>query len=302
MGEIVDLSKHFVPARVRELQKLAPPLAHGIIIGPKPRIRGSNISVSNSVDPIQLRRYALFFDRIAYPTNSFIGFGELHPDLAFLRDCNLLSQPHILCEDGDAAKRVGESYGAAFSLLEADSPGAWSLAAGPNELDLAPEIFETSRGAITELVNSVPLPDRDAPLEDVLDFKFKRKSELLAFRQVTDGFYQSWVVGEDRMHALTKAKGEIERACHDLIRAYKAAKLPFKMSSWSLSYSLNPITAAVAFNVLDSVPATSELPSLTTLALAGASQLRLSKSVGPKRKTTKSSPYRYAAEIHERLG
>ena len=90
--------------------------------------------------------------------------------------------------NGDAAQGIANSQIQAFIDLEDREPGLWSLAQGENSLFLKDRILEPDAGAFLELTRAIPIPDKDVPLNDVLEFKERRVDEMRRLRTELDTF------------------------------------------------------------------------------------------------------------------
>ena len=89
---------------------------------------------------------------------------------------------------GDITSIVLDTYMAAFSDLESREPGVWSLSQGEKSLfvnNSAANLIDES-GISLELIRLIPVPAADVPLNEILEFKEKRKDELMIFRAHID--------------------------------------------------------------------------------------------------------------------
>ena len=74
------------------------------------------------------------------------------------------------------------------------------MAGEPEGLAFSQIEFRQARGALVELHNAIPVPDLNTPLEEILEFKFRRNDELNRLRLEMDNFFESWLnslVSED---------------------------------------------------------------------------------------------------------
>jgi hypothetical protein len=119
---------------------------------------------------------------------------------------------------------VSGAHTRAFQTLESQEQGAWCFA------HLAPETpwFEPpthATGALPlvqaraiqfELHNALPLPRDDVELVDILDFKERRRAELMALRENLDQIYQRIVSSADAPHAQMTEFERLTRSLNDL--------------------------------------------------------------------------------------
>lgn len=186
-----------------------PKKGKGIIISTPLKIFGENITGSGALDPTELRRAVLFWDRLVWPRNTSFAFSD-SPETLYLKGAGLLECPQRSASGalGAGLKKMFEDE---FFVREQDESGQWAMSTGENALQLGSDRFEFGRGATVELYRSVPIPSRDVPLEDILEFKNKRKSEVVEFTIAVDKFYSSWTNSEDQDFQLNLAKQEIEK-------------------------------------------------------------------------------------------
>lgn len=190
MGEVIGFSREFVAPRIRELKDKLPRFSKGLIIGPKMSVRpGSLTSSGGGFSEEQLRRAVLFWDQLVSPVNAVFR-SPLTPEMEFLEKVGYLSCPVFSEMSGDLSEIIRRSYLDCFRKLESENPGSWAIATGPDALDFGTEMFEDTRGAQVELYRAVPVPESGVPLEEVLEFKFKRQDEVAAFNNEIDGFFQ----------------------------------------------------------------------------------------------------------------
>lgn len=99
---------------------------------------------------------------------------------------------------------------------------------------------ELERGPIIEidLYQAIPVPIADVPIEDILNFKFKRQDELMRFRHAMDGFYLSIINSKDIPREKTHKIEEIELSLHDLIAVMKESRWRIILSNRDISFNL----------------------------------------------------------------
>ena len=123
--------------------------------------------------------------------------------------------------------------------MDEREPGVWSLATGERSIVFADRDLETGRGALVRLHKAIPVPDKDVPLQDVLEFRERRRSELLALRYHLEQIYQRVLSAGDGELAINTELGILDRAIADHIKASKEAR--FKFCGVSFNASLNLI-------------------------------------------------------------
>jgi hypothetical protein len=65
--------------------------------------------------------------------------------------------------------------------LNDEEPGVWALSQGEKSLFLEHGLglFSEGSGMSLNLLRAIPIPAKDVPLNEILEFKEKRKDELL---------------------------------------------------------------------------------------------------------------------------
>ncbi|MCK5630276.1 MAG: hypothetical protein KAI26_06680, partial [Nanoarchaeota archaeon] len=153
----------------------------GIVISPPFKVLPEGgVMCGGSPDDRDIRKYLLYWDEIDYPSNNNI-FVELSDDLRFLQKCKILKRTHAVfnVSRGDPAVFI-TAQEQAFKENEAAEKGKWSLAQLSDTQFYTNTIPET--GIEFELRKCLSVPEADVPLNDILEFKQKRESELIALR------------------------------------------------------------------------------------------------------------------------
>lgn len=188
----------------------------GIVVSPPFQILpGGGISCGGDPDPVELRKYLLYWDQIDYPSNNFIHISS--NDIDYLETTGALKRT-IVAFQGMINSGSGEFFIAAQEAAlrenQKKEPGAWSLA----QLSGVP--FYTNNysglGVEFELYDMLPIPTKDTPLADILEFKECRRDELLAFRCHMDDVYQKVIGATDIPRAKTTEITRLENAIKDL--------------------------------------------------------------------------------------
>jgi Family of unknown function (DUF6236) len=276
-----------------------PKYGKGLIISNPIEIEGNNVILkSTQLDPLELRRSILFWDRLVWPASNGI-YIEGGVDEDYLKEVGILTRP-VFRGNGEAGKDLAKAFTSAFRQCESLEPGAWAMSSGENALIMVDQGFAESRGASVELFRAVPIPSRDVPLEEVLRFKERRKDEARAFIIAVDKFFENWVDSEDQAHQLRNAQREIEIRCRDLIEASRESKLPFRLSSWKVGFSFNPY-AIVSGGLGKLVGAPFGMEMLGALLGAAASSIAIKRDIGSTGSENKKSAFRFASQVDGEL-
>jgi hypothetical protein len=295
----------------RRRKEADPPLGRskrGLILGSPTEVDldRNRVKVRAGIDPQELRFATLYWDRLAWPSSRaiFIGGG---PDEDYLQKVGILSRPdHTFY--GVMADTVARSYIAAFQALDEKEPGQWSVSLGENTLQIFggtladSPAFSPASNLQVDLIRSIPVPDKDVPLAEVLEFKRKRRDELERLREELDKLQDFVKSGPNQVAALEKAKQEIDRACADAIRVAFEWQWPVRLTGSKCTFECKPIDGIIAAMSTHALG----LP-LTQAALAGlvpvaASAIKFSfdgvswRGLKPRR-----SPFNFVARYHMEL-
>lgn len=283
-----------------------PKEGHGLIISAPSHMSGASyILETTALDLQELRHSLLFFDRLAYPINNLVRI-ELSGDAQFLEETGILSRPEIRFIGRSTSSDLGRVPGLALEQLNAKEPGCWSLGTGVNSLDTDDQAFRAEGGSYLELVNAIPVPDRDVPLADLLDFKLKRRDELLGLRITLAELMTSLEKAGDSEEALRLQLKAVDEGCTAVLKAAKESGFPLRLSDTKLTYSIQLATiGGAAFATLlaaDYVPASLTAAGATLLGIAkDAVTIKIGGDMKWRRKDLSTFPFRYVASIHNEL-
>lgn len=147
---------------------------------------------SSSIDPIKLREYLLYWDKIDFPTNNVI-YIESSPEEKYLEEVGVLQRSHTIF-GGEIImnpKVFIESQLRAFEINNSNKGQIWSIAQPTKNIILPSDKCVTSRNIQVELYDCIPVPSANVSLDDILNFKEHRYDELLEFRSLLDKMYDS---------------------------------------------------------------------------------------------------------------
>lgn len=285
-----------------------PKAGKGIVISPPVTIEpNGSLSIQGGVDPVELRRAVLFWDRINKPKNGFVDF-SLSADEEFLMNCGILEQSEFATPafSGKAGHVYAQLHLDTFSNLEKREPGRWSMSEGESSFNLqAGRGFSDGRGALVELHRAIPLPTADVPLEDLLNFKEKRRDEILSLTLELDGLFSRVLNAQDADFELGRAVREIDQKCSDVISVAKESKVKFSLSDFTYGVSLEVnsmnLLAAGAFGAF--FGSSFGLPIVGATLGAASSFVKLNVGIGGRLERSKKaaelalSPYRVVSRL-----
>jgi hypothetical protein len=188
----------------------------------------------------------------------------------------------------------------AFMDLDAREPGLWSLAQGENSLLLRDQILEPDAGAFLELTRAIPVPDKDVPLNEVLEFKQRRVDELRRLRTELDTFITAVNQAEDKEAELQTHIATVDAACADVLRVSGEWHFPVRLTNFKASVELHPIVTAMAGvaayglgKASGLTASASILAGISAAAVVTAPALKLGADFGWRGLKRRLGPYRY---------
>ena len=200
---------------------------------------------STRLDSQELRFSLLFWDRLDFPTNNLIHLTS-GPDESFLEQEGVLSRTDVqVAGSGDITGGFLKAHLAAYRELDRSQPGQWSLARGERSISFPSNEMVPDRGALFSLFEVIPVPDREVPLADILEFRSRRRSELLALRHHLERIYQAIEGAPDRPLAQATELAELDRAVSDHIRAISETKFPIRLSSFQAKLDWKTVVSGI---------------------------------------------------------
>jgi len=144
-----------------------------VISNPLQVNKGGDLHIKSSdLDPQELRRNLLFWDKLVWPRSQGISISGSRPEVEFLSGEGILTRPEIsMGRGGLAGEILGRAFIDTFVSREQNEPGIWSLSEGPESLILEMANAKPSRGTLVKLYRAIPIPDKDVPLEDICALK-----------------------------------------------------------------------------------------------------------------------------------
>lgn len=256
---------------------------------------------STNLDPQELRFALLFWDRLVWPSSRAIHFAS-GPDELFLENARILERPDYTF-NGDIAQGIAKSQVQAYQDLERLEPGTWALAQGENSFLLREGLAEEGKGALIELHRAIPIPKHDVPLAEILEFKERRRDELVLLRYQLESFVSDMERAEDKTLALQKHIAELDKACSNLLAVGKEWQFPVYLSNLKASFSLAPETFLPAVGAgLKFGESYGLIAATGVAAVAGVmSTVRINADYGFRTIKRPASPFRYAYLLDREL-
>lgn len=216
----------------------------GLIVSPPIHIDRKNDSIDiaqSDFDSVEIRSAILYWDKLIYPKSTVI---EIDPgeDADFLKKAGVLDYYWHTPSKTGCASILMDAYINAFYEKEKQEPGVWSLSQGDRSLsfnDFPSNLMPNPQGGISmKLMRHIPIPAKSTPLEEILNFKMKRKDELESFRKHIDNISYQISMSPDNSRALERGVKEIEESCGNLIRVARESGKKFTKANIGFSINL----------------------------------------------------------------
>ncbi|ERK31956.1 DUF6236 family protein [Clostridium intestinale] len=216
----------------------------GIIISPEYEIKGTSLKIKTTeINPINLRQYLLYWDKIDFPNNNIISIGS-SPEIRYLEEvgvlkrtfCNMNINGTINFEDVYLDMQMN-----VFKQNNNLSDEIWSIAQPIKNIVLPKENRIETRNIQVELYDSIPVPSKEVSLEDILNFKERRHDELREFRIIMDEMYLSIINSPDIDLSKNMHISKLQNKIIDLNKLMNEAKMRRFLSSVKVELDISGI-------------------------------------------------------------
>lgn len=273
----------------------------GIVVSPPMVIDGTRLFAKMSnLHPQELRFSLLFWDKLVWPSSRAIHFAS-GPDEKFLESAGILTRPDYTF-NGDGATGIALGQIQAFIDFEEKNPGSWSLSQGEDSLLIKSGLSQVSAGTSLELHRAIPIPKHDVPLAEILEFKYRRRDELLYFRHHLESFAPS-LSSANYQEDINAAIQKIDAACADLVKVGREYQFPMYLSNLKANLSISPSklvpSSLAGFAVGNSFGLAAA--SVAAGMAAIGSMLEIKADINFRSVKREVSPFKYVYRIHNEL-
>ncbi|WP_434728738.1 DUF6236 family protein [Pseudomonas soli] len=280
------------------------PKLRGLIISSPVRINREEFQIYGGLDHQDLRASLLYWDRLVWPSNPQI-HSTAGQDETFLTDSGILYRPYINHPGGFGGDIMLESQALAYMDLSEQQPGIWSINAGENSIHTKSEFETPDNGTLLELYNSLPVPGPSVPLNEIVEFKHKRRDELLAFRAHFENLAESIQSAPDTTKELEAKLKEVDKACANLLKTTREWRYPVYITSSQASFNFDLTKAFKSAVETYTAGMKVNLDQTTAIVSAGAaalaSQFKIAITAGFRSTRLPPSPYKYAYHVQREL-
>jgi hypothetical protein len=269
----------------------------GLVISCPIKISGTSglHIVTTALDLQELRFSLLFWDKLDYPTNNLISIG-LDREGQFLESDGVLKRTNIrVIGSGDMAAGFVQAHVTAFRNLDATEPGVWSLATGANAVSFPEADFDPGRGVLVSLYRAIPVPDKDVPIQDILEFRARRRDELITLRNYLEDIYERIISAGDGALALDKEIERLKSAVDDHVKVSRESGFKLRLVDIEANLNFVPAVTTAAVSYFAGAPFVASI-------IAG-SAAALNVKIGPslKRHKATATPFKYVSSYHREL-
>jgi len=195
--------------------------------------------LERSISKEEMRYYLLYWDKVVIPGNNLVYIGV--PEEKELISCEAISRPMVQFQGSFRGEQVAGALLACQSIvaekLVRDKTVDWVLHQIGDSLAL-PKDFATQQDIIrVALANALPVPDGEVPIHEILEFKHRRKDELIELHNSIDELYFEILNSPDEGLATKKVLSRFKSSIQNLD---KTSHEKFKKTrKYDLSADLN---------------------------------------------------------------
>lgn len=260
--------------------------------------------VSNGIDSAIIRNWIIFWDEFICPDNNFVSLG-LPPELKYLKDNNLLQHEVVpfsgSISGGDFSKLFLKAQELIYNKRSKEEPGKWTMAQTEGIITGSHRSPNIEPCLVFDLVNSIHLPDRLVSIEDILNFKSKRKDELIQFHVYLEEIYLRIASSKDIPRSKTYELQKLERAIADYNKVLKESFPKRILSSLRIVLDRSLINSASFAMGAASLAPTVGLESLNTGIMAGFAAFGIQNVLTELNSERNTHPLTYITKIETEL-
>lgn len=167
-----------------------------------------------------VRFYLMYWDLVVVPTNNIVHM-EL-PDEDDLLKSGLVWRPRTQLtgdlHSGEIGDLIIKGQSKIANIFMKDGKNDWVIHQRGDQICL-PETHSVTRNAIrVDLIGALPVPSKEIPINEVLEFKMRRSAELEALHASLDDIYFDVLNSPDQDLSRKKAFSNLQREIENLNR------------------------------------------------------------------------------------
>lgn len=274
----------------------------GLIISVPMQLKGDQFSCKGMLDKQELRFSLLLWDKLDWPDNFVISI-EGGPDEEFLKQEGILVRSVAsFSGGGSGAEIVRDAFLSTFRERDNSQPGHWSLARGERSISFDTSEMEQGRGILFNLHKAIPVPSKDVPFQDILEFRTKRRAELLSLRFHLEDIYQRVRSAPDSDLSQISELSKLDLALAEYLKVVHESRIPSVRASLSVNIDIKDLIVGslVAERTLNYGlgEVAAGLSAMTATALSANASFTLGSGL---KKRAPSSPFQYVSSIEDQL-
>ena len=251
-------------------------MKRGIIANSGRMVRNDSqsISLSGGLTDNDLNYYLLYWDKIVMPTNNIIHMAIKYEDE--LLQTGVLERPRIAfsswstnVKDGSFDPFVIAQSIVANNLLTNDKLTDWTIHQLGEQVIIGNEQKKDFEAIKVELIKCLPVPTGQLNFNEILEFKEKRKDELLDLHSKIDSLYLEILNSPDKDLATRKTIVEFNKSIENLDSVSKERFNSLTKYNFTTELNLNgkDLSVAIASGaVFDSYTTGFSIPIGTVLS------------------------------------
>lgn len=184
------------------------------IITPLPQ----GFKIERSISSEELRYYIMYWDKVVIPGNNLVYIGL--PEEENLISCGALERPRISFQGSYQGDQITSAMLACQSIVASnlvnDKSTDWVIHQIGSSA-IYPEEYNQQRNIIrVDLANALPVPNAETPINEILEFKERRSSELKDLHDSLDEFYEQILTAPDPELASKKSVSRLQESILNL--------------------------------------------------------------------------------------
>lgn len=212
---------------------------------------GEGFQTGLGITAEELNYLVLYWDRLVSPTNNIIHFSLSNENE--LIKCGILTRPRFVQNgfiDGSVMTDFhARTHALALNILRQDQSGVdWRMHFLNEQVSIHQEAAEQKEVIRFELADLLPVPQKDTPLHEILEFKERRSDELMALHGYLDELYAEILRSGDFNLQRAKALSGLKKSLQDLNELNSQgwrSPLKFNLSS-SFEFDLNQVVSGAS--------------------------------------------------------
>lgn len=218
-------------------------MERGVITSPMSfQFNMTGFSVSSAITPEMIRYYLLYWDKLIVPDNNLISFGL--PDEKDLLGSGKLLRPRSEMYGRFHSEEIGQAIISEqckwADFFKKDPTTDWVVHQhDAKQIYLTEESSDYKNTLRFKLSNALPVPSKDVNINEVLEFKEFRSSELAALHECLDELYIEVLKSPDADLSSKQAVERLTESINNLDRVSKERFRFFNKFDIEPQYSLN---------------------------------------------------------------